>query len=109
MNKTFTAFLVAILIANTFLLPSEAHNSSTAGSTWHNPGKVSQRENVALALGDGGVRGAAHIGVLRVFQQEGIPIDYIVGNSMGAVVGGLHCAGVSLDDVQSILEKNTPK
>ncbi|MBP6744742.1 patatin-like phospholipase family protein, partial [bacterium] len=57
----------------------------------------------ALALGGGGVRGAAHIGVLRVLEREGIPIDYVVGNSMGAVVGGLHCAGVPLDKVQSVL------
>ncbi|HNM50505.1 MAG TPA: patatin-like phospholipase family protein, partial [Candidatus Obscuribacter sp.] len=41
-----------------------------------------KKPRVALALGGGGVRGAAHIGVLRVFREEGIPIDYIVGNSM---------------------------
>lgn len=54
---------------------------------------------VALALGGGGVRGAAHVGVLRVFQQEGLPVDYIVGNSMGSIVGGLYCAGLSLDEI----------
>ena len=62
-----------------------------------------KKPRVALALGGGGVRGAAHIGVLRVFREEGIPIDYIVGNSMGAVVGGLYCADVSLDKLQSVL------
>lgn len=58
---------------------------------------------VALALGGGGVRGAAHIGVLRVLREEGIPINYIVGNSMGAVVGGLYCAGVPLDRLQKVM------
>jgi len=62
-----------------------------------------QSPKVALALGGGGVRGAAHIGVLRVLLREHIPIDYVVGNSMGAVVGGLYCAGVPLDSIQAIL------
>ncbi len=61
--------------------------------------KVEQRKTMALALGGGGVRGAAHVGILRVLEQEKIPIDYIVGNSMGAIVGGLYAAGVSIDDL----------
>lgn len=61
--------------------------------------KMVNRKTLALALGGGGVRGAAHVGVLRVLEQEKIPIDYIVGNSMGAIIGGLYAAGVSLDEV----------
>ncbi len=99
MNKTINATLAAIFIAIAYILPCAASEPSPSNSVHHDL----IRPNVALALGGGGVRGAAHIGVLRVLQQEGIPIDYIVGNSMGAVVGGLHCAGVPLDDVQSIL------
>jgi len=60
------------------------------------------RKTMALALGGGGARGAAHIGVLRVLAQEGIPIDYIVGNSMGAIVGGLYSAGVDLSQIESL-------
>jgi predicted acylesterase/phospholipase RssA len=59
---------------------------------------------VALALGGGGARGAAHLGVLKVLQEEGVPIDYIVGNSMGSIVGGLYSAGVPLDQIQTHLE-----
>ena len=62
--------------------------------------KNDQRKTMALALGGGGVRGAAHVGVLRIFEQEKIPIDYIVGNSMGSVVGGLYAAGVGVDDLR---------
>lgn len=103
MNKTINAILAAVLIANVYVLPCAA--SSPSHSNLVHPDLIdgAQHPYVALALGGGGVRGAAHIGVLRVLQQEGIPIDYIVGNSMGAVVGGLHCAGVPLDEVQSIL------
>ncbi len=59
---------------------------------------------VALALGGGGARGAAHIGVLKVLEAENIHIDQIVGNSMGAIIGGLYSAGISLPDITSHLE-----
>ncbi len=62
------------------------------------PANSSRR--VALALGGGGTRGAAHVGVLRVLQREGIPINAIAGTSMGAIVGGLYAAGVSVDTLQ---------
>jgi NTE family protein len=63
----------------------------------------SKRPTIALALGGGGTRGAAHIGVIRALNQAGVPIDEIVGCSMGAVVGGLYAAGLPIDDVQNIL------
>jgi predicted acylesterase/phospholipase RssA len=68
-----------------------------------------KRPTVALALGGGGARGAAHIGILKVFEQEGIPVDYIVGNSMGAIVGGLYSAGVPLNKIQESLEDKSLK
>ena len=58
------------------------------------------RLKVTLALGGGGTRGAAHIGVIRVLEQEHVPIDCIVGTSMGAIVGGLFAAGVSVDQIE---------
>jgi NTE family protein len=66
--------------------------------------KISARKTdgtptIAIALGGGGARGAAHIGVLRVLAQEGFVVDTIVGNSMGAIVGGLYSAGLSLDEI----------
>jgi len=54
------------------------------------------RPKVGLALGGGGMRGAAHIGVLEVLEREGVHIDYIAGTSMGSVVGGLYAAGVPI-------------
>jgi NTE family protein len=60
------------------------------------------RPTIALALGGGGVRGAAHIGVLRVLEREGIPVDFIAGNSMGAVIGGMYAAGVPLDALEQM-------
>ena len=54
---------------------------------------------LALVLGGGGSRGIAHVGVLDVLTRENIPIDFIVGTSMGAIVGALFAAGVSLDTI----------
>ena len=46
---------------------------------------------------------AAHIGVLRVFQQEGIPIDYIAGTSLGSTIGGMYCAGLRVDQIDNLM------
>jgi NTE family protein len=66
--------------------------------------KTDHHPIVALALGGGGTRGAAHIGVLRVLDREKIPIDMIVGTSMGAIIGGFYCAGISPDQIQARIE-----
>lgn len=60
---------------------------------------------IGLALSGGGARGAAHIGVLRVLEREGIPIDFIAGTSFGALVGGLYALGYSPDELESILRR----
>jgi NTE family protein len=57
------------------------------------PAPVGRR--VGLVLGGGAVRGAAHLGVLQVFDEAGIRPDLVVGVSAGSVVGGLYCAGLS--------------
>ena len=50
---------------------------------------VAQRPKVGVVLCGGGAKGAAHVGVLKVLEENGIPIDCIAGTSMGAIVGGL--------------------
>lgn len=69
--------------------------------------KNEKRPTIALALGGGGARGVAHIGVLKVLEREGIPIDYIAGNSMGSIVGGLYAAGVPLDQIAEIMKNGS--
>jgi len=59
-----------------------------------------KRKRIGLALGGGGARGLAHIGVLRVLDSEKIPIDLIVGTSIGALVGGTYASGISPDELQ---------
>ena len=58
------------------------------------------RPKVALVLSGGGARGAAHVGVLKVLERLRVPVDYIVGTSMGSVVGGLYATGLSPGDLE---------
>lgn len=62
-----------------------------------------QRKKVGLVLSGGGAKGVAHIGVLKVLEEAGIPIDYIAGNSMGAIVGGLYAIGYSPQALDSLV------
>ncbi|MBS4189107.1 patatin-like phospholipase family protein [Bacillus sp. FJAT-49705] len=56
-----------------------------------------QRPRIGLALGSGGARGFAHLGVIKILKEEGIPIDLIAGSSMGAMVGCFYGAGLNID------------
>ena len=60
-----------------------------------------QRPKIALVLGGGGARGVAHVGVLKFLEAEHIPVDYVVGTSMGAVIGGLYAEGMSPEEIES--------
>jgi NTE family protein len=57
-------------------------------------------KRIGLALGGGGARGVAHIGVLKVLEKEAIPIDLVVGTSIGALVGGAYASGFSPDELE---------
>jgi len=63
-----------------------------------------KRKRIALALGGGGARGLAHIGVLKVFERASVPVDLIVGTSIGALVGGAYAAGLSADKMEEKME-----
>jgi NTE family protein len=61
-----------------------------------------ERPRVGLALAGGFARGIAHIGVLRVLQEAGIPIDCVAGTSVGALIGAGFCAGASLEKMEEV-------
>ena len=67
----------------------------------------SERPQIGLALSAGGVRGFAHVGVLEVFDNAGLPIDRLAGTSMGSVVGGFYAAGLPIERLWEIGEQIT--
>ena len=66
-------------------------------------GSTVKGQKVAVVLSGGGASAYAHIGFLRALEENQIPIDYITGTSMGAIIGGLYAAGFSPDEIQYLL------
>jgi NTE family protein len=67
-------------------------------------GATRDRPRIGLALGGGGARGAAHIGVLKELERLRIPVHAIAGTSMGAIVGGLYASGMTPAELQELVE-----
>lgn len=64
----------------------------------------SNAQKVGLVLSGGGAKGLAHIAVIKALEENGIPIDYIAGTSMGAIVAGLYAAGYSADEIENLFK-----
>jgi NTE family protein len=60
---------------------------------------------IGLALGGGFARGIAHVGVLKVLEEENIPIRYIAGTSVGALIGAAYCSGISAAELEHVASK----
>ena len=63
------------------------------------------RKKVGLVLGGGGAKGVAHIGVLKVLERAGLPVDIVVGTSMGSIIGGTYASGHSVEEMDSIVRQ----
>ena len=88
MNKLINIFVVFLMII--IVIPTTiAQNDQT-------PPKI------GLVLSGGGARGFAHIGVIKVLEEEGIDVDFIGGTSMGSIVGGLYAMGYSISEIEEI-------
>ncbi|QRX63756.1 patatin-like phospholipase family protein [Dysgonomonadaceae bacterium zrk40] len=66
--------------------------------------KEHPRKKVAVVLSGGSAKGFVHVGVLKVLERAGIPIDYIAGTSMGAVVGGIYAVGYDAEMIDSLIQ-----
>jgi NTE family protein len=74
------------------------HHNDNTSTTLTTP----RRPLIGVALGGGFARGLAHIGVLKVLEQENIPIDFIAGTSVGAVIGAAYASGISAKELEEI-------
>jgi NTE family protein len=63
-------------------------------------------QKVGLVLSGGGSKGVAHIGVIKALEENGIPIDYVAGTSMGAIIGGLYAAGYSPEEMITLVNSD---
>ena len=63
------------------------------------------RKKVGVVLSGGGAKGMAHIGVLKVLERAGIPVDVITGTSMGSIIGGLYAIGYNANSLDSVVRK----
>ena len=64
---------------------------------------LAQAQKVGLVLSGGGAKGLTHIGIIRALEENNIPIDYITGTSMGAIIGSIYAMGYSPDDMEALL------
>jgi NTE family protein len=64
--------------------------------------QVKKLPTIGVALGGGFARGIAHVGVLKVLKEEGIPVRVIAGTSVGALIGAAYCSGVSIEELEQM-------
>src|SRR5262245_34127544 len=86
------------LIVLFFLIPGHGVAADTNKTV-----SVIGRPKVALVLSGGAARGSSHVGVLKVLEQNHIPVDFIAGTSMGAIVGGMYASGLSPEEMEHTL------
>ena len=96
-SRLVSLFLLALLLFNAVSIQAQKKG----------PLIKPPRKKVGVVLGGGGAKGAAHIGVLKYLEEQGIPIDYVAGTSMGSIIGGLYAMGYTPDELtQLIAEMN---
>lgn len=102
--RRFGPPLLALLLAclcGPLPLTARAQDTSTDTASPPSP----PRPRIALVLSGGGARGFAHVGVLRVLEQLRVPVDIVVGASMGAVVGGAYAAGRPVAELEAFVRE----
>ncbi|MDE5626875.1 MAG: patatin-like phospholipase family protein, partial [Candidatus Amulumruptor sp.] len=93
---------IATLVATTLLYLTAVAHTAAPDST-----SFAGRQSVGLVLSGGGAKGIAHIGVIKALEEHNIPIDYVAGTSMGAIIGGLYAAGYTTDQMLELIMSPT--
>ncbi|TVQ14576.1 MAG: hypothetical protein EA364_04240 [Balneolaceae bacterium] len=93
--KSSAAALITLTVSLFLVIPVQAEQAPDS--------LFSERPKVGIAFSGGGAKGFAHIGVLKVLEEINMPIDYITGTSMGALVGGLYSIGYSPEFMQDLV------
>lgn len=99
MKKGVPLLVVCCMLVATECLARQGYGEGYASGT----DTLTARPSVGLVLSGGGARGAAHVGVIRLIEELQIPVDYVVGTSMGAIVGGLYAIGYTSAAMDSLM------
>ncbi|MCR5193148.1 MAG: patatin-like phospholipase family protein [Bacteroidales bacterium] len=101
----FTLFLGSLNAQSDLSYGIEPERDSVAFARFrkHMDSIRTERPTVALVLSGGGAKGAAHISVIRYLEKQGIPIDLVMGTSIGGLVGGLYACGYTGEELQAII------
>lgn len=101
-----TLYLFLFILISGFLYPQQKYivqaDKLNLNLEYLNKKSISKKPKLGLVLSGGGARGFAQIGVLKVFEKYNLTPDLIVGNSIGAIIGGLYCAGYNATQLESI-------
>jgi len=92
---------IAFVLLVTCILTIAAAIAAMAAA--ENSSEVKKRPRIGLVLSGGGARGLAHVGVIQILEEMKIPIDYVVGTSMGAIVGAFYASGISPAEMEKIV------
>ena len=66
-------------------------------------------KRIGLVLSGGTARGLAHVGILKVLEEEKVPVEYVTGTSMGSIIGGLYSVGYTPDEIEKIASESETK
>src|SRR5437868_4066143 len=91
------ALVLLVLLA---AVGTAAHAQDEAAA----PNPPRNRRSIGLVLSGGGARGGAHIGVLKALEELHVPVDYLAGTSIGAVIGGFYAAGMTVPEMEKLVE-----
>ncbi len=101
----FLLSLVRVGAAKGSFILTESYRFEGGKVQLYSKGFVGKNPKIGLVLSGGGARGMVHIGVLKALEQHHIPINLIVGTSIGSLIGGLYAAGYSPDEILAIAQK----
>jgi NTE family protein len=104
-NHTFTALLMIIVLIGPDPFARDLVSSSVPETPVGSSEIIKTDPGVILALSGGGTRGIAHIGILKAFEEAGIPIDGIAGTSIGSIIGGFYAAGYTVAEMEALVQE----
>src|SRR3972149_4104728 len=111
MNKFYAVFIFPFIVFSFSAISQEKKIVITPQFSDKNEAKINsihfkeiKRPKIALVLSGGGARGMAHLGVLEMLEKNNIPIDLIVGTSVGGIIGGLYASGYTTSELRQLFD-----